>query len=187
MGSTDEGFSRDAPGDHIADLADDRPVRTDLDGQAGNVRRTRRPSPFDVRRVDHPLGVVLTLGGELDLATVPMLQEHLDRATCSGAVGGHRPGSAGVHRLQRSRCAGASGPAARGPPAGNSCSWADRGRCTASLSSRAWIRYFDGSTPQTRPYEPRSCDVLGAPDPPPARTDRPRPSSTANSEEGDGS
>jgi anti-sigma B factor antagonist len=85
MGSHDEGFSVDAPGDHIADMADDRPVRTDLDGQAGTFSEPE-PVPFHVHRVDHPVGVVLILGGDLDLATVPMLQEHLDRATCSGAV-----------------------------------------------------------------------------------------------------
>jgi anti-anti-sigma factor len=36
--------------------------------------------PFDVRHADHPLGAVLTLGGELDLATAPLLQEQLERA-----------------------------------------------------------------------------------------------------------
>jgi anti-sigma B factor antagonist len=61
-GSTDEGLSREG-----------------LEGQAG-ARVEPTPAPFDVRRVDHPLGVVLTLGGELDLATVPLLQEQLNRA-----------------------------------------------------------------------------------------------------------
>jgi anti-sigma B factor antagonist len=32
---------------------------------------------LDVGRVDHPCGAVLTLGGELDLATTPVLQEWL--------------------------------------------------------------------------------------------------------------
>jgi len=78
-GSTDDGLSRDATGDHVADLADHRLVRTDLEGQAG-TRLEPTPAPFDVRRVEHPLGVVLILGGELDLATAPVLQEKLDRA-----------------------------------------------------------------------------------------------------------
>jgi len=79
-GSTDDRLSCDARGgDHVSDVGDDRLVRRDLEGQAG-TRIARRPVPFDVRRVDHPLGVVLTLGGELDLATVPALREQLDRA-----------------------------------------------------------------------------------------------------------
>jgi anti-sigma B factor antagonist len=77
--STDKGLRRDAAGDHLADLADHRLLRTNLDGQAG-TRVEPTPALFEVRRVDHPLGVVLTLGGELDLATVPLLQEQLDRA-----------------------------------------------------------------------------------------------------------
>jgi stage II sporulation protein AA (anti-sigma F factor antagonist) len=84
MGSPGEGLSRDAPGNQTADMADHRLVRTDLDGQAG-TRAAPGPAPFDVRRVDHPLGVVLILGGDLDLAAVPLLQEHLDRTMCSGA------------------------------------------------------------------------------------------------------
>jgi anti-sigma B factor antagonist len=35
---------------------------------------------LDVGRVDHPGGAVLTLGGELDLATTPVLQQWLDPA-----------------------------------------------------------------------------------------------------------
>ena len=77
--STDEGLLRDAAGDRIVDLADHRPVITDLEAQAA-TRAEATPAPLDVRRVDHPLGVVLTLGGELDLATVPVLQEQLDDA-----------------------------------------------------------------------------------------------------------
>jgi anti-anti-sigma factor len=78
-GSTDEGLLRDAAGDRIVDLADHRPVMADLEVQTG-TRAEATPAPLDVRRVDHPLGVVLTLGGELDLATVPVLQEQLDDA-----------------------------------------------------------------------------------------------------------
>ena len=76
---TDDRLNRAAAGDHVADSAEHRLVSTDLEGQAG-TRVELAPAPFDVRRVDHPLGVVLTLGGELDLATVPLLQEQLDRA-----------------------------------------------------------------------------------------------------------
>src|SRR5690242_50489 len=78
-GSTDEGVLRDAACDRIVDPADHPTVTTDLDIQAGTpVEAT--PARLDVRRVDHPLGVVLTLAGELDLATAPALQERLDHA-----------------------------------------------------------------------------------------------------------
>ena len=78
-GSTDEGLLGDAGGDRIADVTDHRPVATDLEIQAG-TRVEATPARLDVRRVDHPLGVVLTLVGELDLATAPVLQERLDAA-----------------------------------------------------------------------------------------------------------
>jgi anti-sigma B factor antagonist len=81
MGSPDKGLHRDAPSDHTADRADHRFVRPDLDGQAGPPP----PVPFEVRRVDHPLGVLLVLRGELDLATVSLLQEPLNRAMRRGA------------------------------------------------------------------------------------------------------
>jgi stage II sporulation protein AA (anti-sigma F factor antagonist) len=77
--STDKGLRRDATGDHVAGLADHRLPRMNLQGHAG-TRVEPAPAPFEVRRVDHPLGVVLTLGGELDLATVALLHEQLDRA-----------------------------------------------------------------------------------------------------------
>jgi anti-anti-sigma factor len=78
-GSTDERLVRDAGGDRIVELADHRPVTADLEVQAAT--RVQAPSArLDVRRVDHPLGVVLTLAGELDLGTVPVLQERLDQA-----------------------------------------------------------------------------------------------------------
>ncbi len=85
MGSPDQGLSRDTPGNHTADLADYRLVRPDLDGQAGTPVEPAR-APFHVRRVDHPLGEVLIMGGELDSATAPLLQEHLDRAARSGTA-----------------------------------------------------------------------------------------------------
>ena len=77
--STGEGLRCDATGDHFADLADHGVGRRNLEGQA-RTRVEPTPAPFDVRHLDHPLGVVLTLGGELDLATVPLLKEQLDRA-----------------------------------------------------------------------------------------------------------
>ncbi len=83
MGSPDQGLSHDIPGDHAADLADHRFARPD--GQAGTLVEPVS-APLEVRRVDHPLGVVLVLRGELDLATVPLLQEHLDCAMRSGAA-----------------------------------------------------------------------------------------------------
>ena len=78
-GSADEGLLRDAAGHRIVDLADRGAVTADLEVQAG-TRVEAKPARLDVRRVDHPLGVVLTLAGELDLATVPVLQERLDHA-----------------------------------------------------------------------------------------------------------
>jgi anti-sigma B factor antagonist len=76
----DEGLVGDATGGHVADLADHGLVRADFEGRAG-TRLELAPAPFEVRRVDHRLGVVLTLRGELDLATVPLVQEKLiDRA-----------------------------------------------------------------------------------------------------------
>ena len=74
--STGEELLRDAGGDRIIDLADHRPVTTD---QAG-TRVEAPPARLDVRRVDHPLGVVLALAGELVFATVSVLQERLDHA-----------------------------------------------------------------------------------------------------------
>ena len=77
--STNEGLRRDAIGDHVADLVEHRLRRRNLEGQPG-TRGEPTPAPFEVCRVDHPLGVVLALGGELDLATVAVLQEELERA-----------------------------------------------------------------------------------------------------------
>jgi len=84
-GSTDEGLLGDAGDDRIVDVTDHRPVATDLEIQAG-TRAQATPTRLDVRRVDHPLGMVLTLAGELDLATAPVLQERLDAALHGGAV-----------------------------------------------------------------------------------------------------
>lgn len=78
-GLADEGLLRDAAGNRIVDLGDHRPVTTDLEIQVG-TRADAPPARLDVRRVDHPLGVVLTLAGELNLATVAVLQERLDHA-----------------------------------------------------------------------------------------------------------
>jgi stage II sporulation protein AA (anti-sigma F factor antagonist) len=84
MASPDPCFSRAVPGNRTADPADRRLVSPDLDGQAGTPVEST-PTPFEVRRVDHPLGVVLVLRGELDLATVPLLEDHLNRTMRSGA------------------------------------------------------------------------------------------------------
>jgi RNA polymerase sigma-B factor len=78
-GSVDEGLGRDAAGDHAGQLADHRLVRTNLENEA-ETRVEPVPAQLEVRRVDHPLGLVLTLAGELDLATVSLLQEQLDQA-----------------------------------------------------------------------------------------------------------
>jgi hypothetical protein len=75
-GSTDEGLLRDAAGDRITDLANHRRAMTDLAVQAG-VRAGATPARLDVRRNDHPQGVVLILAGELVFATVSVLQERL--------------------------------------------------------------------------------------------------------------
>src|ERR1700759_2284399 len=84
-GSAEERLVRDDGGDRVGDLADGRPVTTDLEVRAG-TRVEAPPARLDVRRVDHPLGVVLTLAGELDLGTVPVLQERLDQAICAKAA-----------------------------------------------------------------------------------------------------
>ncbi len=84
MDSSGEGSSRDTVGDRIAEMADHRLIRTDLEGRP-RTRIAPASARFDVRRVDHPLGVVLILGGDLDLATAPLLRERLGRAICSGA------------------------------------------------------------------------------------------------------
>ena len=74
----DEGLRRDVGGAHDADSAEHRLVTLEAEGQT----RAQPPSTaFQVRRVDHPLGVVLSLGGEADLATAPLLQAQRDRAT----------------------------------------------------------------------------------------------------------
>jgi anti-sigma B factor antagonist len=82
---TNEGLMGAAADDRVAGVADQGPVRADLAGQAG-TRVELAPAPFGVRRVDHPLGVVLSLAGELDLAAAPVLQEQLDRAVRGGGV-----------------------------------------------------------------------------------------------------
>jgi anti-sigma B factor antagonist len=62
-GSTEHRWRRDSIGGRVAD-----------------------PAPFDVRHADHPLGTVLTLDGELDVATAPLLQQPVDRALRGNGV-----------------------------------------------------------------------------------------------------
>ena len=50
----------------------------------GGWRVRVAPAPFEVNHVGDPLGVVLSLRGELDLATSPLLREHLDEAVANG-------------------------------------------------------------------------------------------------------
>jgi anti-sigma B factor antagonist len=76
-GSPGEGLIREVAGDHVVELADHRLAGTDLEQQGCEAPA---PASLEVRRVDHMLGVVLSLRGELDLATVSLLQERLDRA-----------------------------------------------------------------------------------------------------------
>jgi anti-sigma B factor antagonist len=83
--SMDDGLIRDADADRVVDPADHALATTDLDVQAW-IEAEPTPATLDVRRVDHPLGLVLTLGGELDIATAPVLQEHLDPVMPSGAT-----------------------------------------------------------------------------------------------------
>lgn len=84
-GSTDAGLLGDAGDDRVVDLADHRPVTTDLEAQPRTpVEAT--PARLDIRRIDHPLGAVLTLAGELDLATAPVLQGRLDAVLRGGAT-----------------------------------------------------------------------------------------------------
>jgi anti-anti-sigma factor len=124
--SIGQGVRRDAGGDQLAGLADDRLVRTNLGRQAG-TRGEPTFAPFDVVRIDHPLGVVLRLDGELDVATVPLLQEQLDRATRAGGAvvidltGLRFIDSSGLHLLVRAeeqlRASGGQLMLVHGPPA----------------------------------------------------------------------
>jgi stage II sporulation protein AA (anti-sigma F factor antagonist) len=181
-GSTGDGLLRDAAGDRIVDLADHRPVTTDLEVQAGR-RAGATPSRLDVRRVDHPLGVVLTLAGELALATVPALQERLDHAMCGKAtvvIDLSRLrfiDSSGLEMLVRAerqlRDAGGQLVLVRAPRA------VHRLFELTSLDSR--FEFCDSPSAALRTLLVRRIESRRIPKP--ARTDRPRPSSTATSEE----
>ncbi len=181
-GSIDEGLLRDAGGDRIVHLADYRAVTADLEVQAG-TRVEATPARLDVRRVDHPLGVVLTLGGELDLATVPVLRERLDHAM--------RGKAAVVIDLSRLRFIDSAGLAllvgaerhlrdsgvqlvlVRGPRAVH--------RVFALTSLDSHFEFCDSPSAALRTALVRRIGAGRIPRP--ARTDRPRPSSTATSEE----
>jgi anti-anti-sigma factor len=75
-GSTEESLVCDVAGDLVADSADHGFVGTDLE-QGGRAEPAL--ASLVVQLVDHPPGVVLTLRGELDLASVEALQEQLNR------------------------------------------------------------------------------------------------------------
>jgi anti-anti-sigma factor len=137
---------------------------------------------LDVRRVDHPLGVVLTLGGELALATVPVLQERLDHAV--------RGRAAVVIDLSRLRFIDSSGldllmrlerqlsgsgvqlVLVRAPRAVH--------RLFALTSLDSHFEFCDSPSAALRTALVRRIESRRIP--PPARTHRPRPSSTTTSE-----
>ncbi|HET7048968.1 MAG TPA: STAS domain-containing protein [Solirubrobacteraceae bacterium] len=181
-GSTDEGVLRDVAADRIVDPADDRPVTADLEVQAG-TRAEEPPARLDVRRVDHPLGVVLTLRGELDLATAPVLQERLDHAMRGKAavvIDLSRLrfiGSCGLDLLVRAerhlRDSGVQLVLVRGPRAVH--------RVFALTSLDSHFEFCDSPSAALRTALVRRIEARRIPQP--ARTDRPRPSSTATSQE----
>ena len=181
-GSMDEGLPGDAAGDRIVDLADPRPVTTDLAVQGGTPVETT-PARLDVRRVDHPLGVVLTLAGELDLATAPVLQKRLDTALRGGATVVIDMArlrfidSSGLGMLVRAerelRDSGGQLVLVRGPRAAH--------RPFELTRLDAHFEFCDSPSAALRTALVRRIDARRIPKP--ARTDRPRPSSAATSEE----
>lgn len=189
--STENGSLGDAAGDRIVDPADPRPVTTFLEVRAA-ARVAAPAAGLDVRRVDHPLGVVLTLGGELDLATVPVLQRRLDvlQGRLDHAI---RDRTAIVIDLSRLRFIDSSGLAllvraqrqlrdsgvqlvlVRGPRAVH--------RIFEFTSLDSHFEFCDSPSAALRTTLVRRIAAPRIPQP--ARTDsRPRPRSTANSGEG---
>jgi anti-sigma B factor antagonist len=181
-GSTDEGSLGDPGDDRIVDVTDHRPVATDLELQAG-IRAEATPARLDVRRVDHPLGIVLTLAGELDLATAPVLQERLDATLQGGAVvvidlsGLSFIDSSGLGMLvqaeRRLRESGGQLVLVRGPRA------AHRPFELTGLDS--YFEFCDSPSAGLRTALVRRIESRRIPKP--TRTDGPRPSSAATSEE----
>jgi anti-anti-sigma factor len=179
-GSTDEGLLRGVAGDRVVDLTDHRPARTDLEVQAG-TRVEAMPARLDVRRVDDPLGVVLTLAGELDLATVPVLQERLDHAMRGQAavvIDLSRMrfiDSSGLDLLVRAerqlRGSGGQLVLVRGPRAVH--------RIFALTSLDSHFEFSDSPSAALRTALVRRIGARRIPKP--ARTDRPGPSSIATS------
>ena len=179
--SPDEGVIRAVAGDRVVDLADHRRGTTDLEAQAGTPGGAM-PARLDVRRVDHPLGVVLTLVGELDLATAPVLQGRLDAAV--------RGTAAVVIDLSRLRFIDSSGLGmlvaaerqlhdsggqlvlARGPQA------VHRPFELTSLDSH--FEFCDSPSAALRTALVRRIEARRIPKP--TRTDKPRPSSAPTSE-----
>ena len=180
-GSTDEGWIRDLGADDVVDMADDQVVTTDFEVHAGTpVEPT--PARLEVRRVDHPLGVVLTLSGELDLATAPVLQARLDpvmRGSGMVVINLSRLefiDSSGLHTLVRAerhlRRSGGQLVLVRGPRAVH--------RIFEITSLDSHFELYDSPSVALRTASARRTGSRGAPTP--ARTDRQRPSSTATSE-----
>jgi anti-sigma B factor antagonist len=181
-GSTEGGLIRDPAGDRIVDLADHHRATTGLEVQAG-TRVEPTPARLDVRRFDHPLGVVLTLGGELDLATVPVLHERLDHAMRGRAaviVDLSRLrfiDSSGLRMLVRSerqlRGSGGQLVLVRGPRAVH--------RLFELTSLDSHFEFCDSPSAALRTVLVRRIEARRISKP--ARTDNPRSSSTATSEE----
>ena len=180
--SIDEGLIRGVAGDRVVDVADSHVVTTDLEVQAGTLVEPT-PVGLDVRRVDHPLGVVLTLGGELDLVAAPVLQEWLERSTRGRAAvvidlsGLRFIDSSGLQLLVRAqrqlRDSGVHLVLVRGPRA------VHRLFELTSLDSR--FEFCDSPSAALHTAGVRRIGSRRIPSP--ARADRQRPSSTASAGE----
>jgi anti-sigma B factor antagonist len=179
---TDEGSSRCAADDRVVEAAAHQHVSTDLELRA-RTRVARAPAAFDIRRVDHPLGVVLTLEGELDIATAPAVQMQLESAMQHRAVvavdlsGLSFIDSTGLRVLVRAqqqlRDAGGQLVLLHGPRA------VQRVFELASLDS-----YFEFCDSPSAALRTAPQPSVGSPRiPQPAPPDRPRPNSPATSEE----
>lgn len=181
-GATEKGLPRGAGGDCIVDLPDHHIVTTDLEVPAGTPQEPT-PVGLDVRRVDYPLGAVLTLSGELDLAAVPVLQARLEHAMRGKAAvvidlsGLTFIDSCGLQTLVRAerqlRGSGGQLVLVRGSRAVH--------RLFELTSLDSHFEFCDSPSVALRTALVRRNGARPIPQPPP--TDPPRPSSTATSEE----